>query len=226
VTSLGLREAQAVLRGMEDRQDDVIAEYRRGVEANPSDPVAHLLLGRVYQSAGKIDAARTELETARRLGGVEGREERALGSVYLASHRPADARKALESYLARYPRSAWAHLMLGKALAEEGKEDDAAIEYRRALSLQPDYGEGHRALGLHLGRKGDEADGFYQLALAARERGDLQQAFNFFQRAKDELPEKDPRQPEIEAALEELKPFVADSRELGGRRRRPGGPPG
>jgi len=225
VTSLGLREAQAVLRGVQDRQDDVIAEYRRAVDANPSDAVAHLLLGRVYQSASRIDAARTELEAARRLGGIEGREERALGAVYLASHRPADARQALETYLTRYPRSAWAHLMLGKALAEEGKEDDAAIEYRRALSLEPDYGEAHRALGLHLGRSGDEAEGFYHLALASRDRGDLQQAFNFFQRAKEELPEKDPRQREIEDALEELEPMVRDSRELPNRRRRQG-PPG
>jgi len=226
--SLALREAQAVVRGLDDPADEALQAYRRDAEAKPGDPVAHLVLGRAYQAKGKLDAARASLEEARRLGGAEGREQRALGTVYLATHRPDDARVALEAYLADHPRDAWSHLELGKAHAARGDDEGAALEYRRALTLVPAFGEAHRALGLHLGRSGAEAEGFYHLALAARDRGDLQQAYGFFQRAQADLPKSDRRQRDIADALEELKPLVADARDLPPTdpRRRRRGPPG
>jgi predicted Zn-dependent protease len=220
--SLGLREAQAVVRAQNGQPEGVIAEYRRAVDAAPTDPVARFLLGRVYQTVGKSDAARRELEESRRLGGAEGREERALGMVYLVSERPEDAQRALDAYLARYPRDAWSHLALGQAHAAAGQDAAATQEYRRALTLDPEFGAANRELGLALGRQGKEGDGFYHLALAARERGDLQQSFGYFQRAAEALPKVDPRQKQIEEALEELKPLVRDARELpGDRPRRP-----
>jgi predicted Zn-dependent protease len=226
VRSLALKEAQAVVRGLDGAPERVVAEYRRVVEAAPRDPVARFLLGRVYQTIGKTDAARTELEESRRLGGAEKREERALGAVYLASNRPADAARALDVYLTRYPRDAWAHLTLGKALAAEGKRDGAVQEYRRALTLAPEYGAAQRELGLHLGREGQEGEGFYYLALAGRERGDLQQAYGFLLRAQEKLAESDLRQKEIEVALEELEPFVRDLHQAPPDRPRRPQPPG
>jgi predicted Zn-dependent protease len=223
--SIGLQEAQAVVRAENGPHEEVMAEYRRAVAAAPADPVARFLLGRVYQTVGKTDAARTELEEARRLGGAEGREERALGAVYLVSERPADAVRAFDAYLGRYPRDPWSHLMLGKAHAAAGEETAAMQEYRRALRLDPELGAANRELGLALGRQGKEGDGFYHLALAARERGDLQQSFGYFQRAAAALPKADPRQKEVEDALEELKPLVRDRRELPGDRPRRPPPP-
>jgi tetratricopeptide (TPR) repeat protein len=138
------------------------------------------------------------------------------------SDRPEDAQRALDAYLARYPRDAWSHLTLGQAHAAAGADAAATQEYRRALTLDPEFGAANRELGLALGRQGKEGDGFYHLALAARERGDLQQSFGYFQRAAQSLPKADPRQKQIEEALEELKPLVRDARELpGDRPRRP-----
>jgi predicted Zn-dependent protease len=216
--SLGLREAQAVIHAQIGPKELVLAEYKRAVDKDPKDAVAHFLLGRAYQTVGQADAARLELEESRRLGGAEGREERALGAVYLMTNRPAEAKQALNTYLARYPRDAWAHLALGRAFAAAGEDDAAVQEYRRALTLDGDLGAAHRELGLALGRQGKEGEGFFQLAIAARDRGDLQQSFGFFQRAAAALPASDPRQKEIEVALEELKPLVRDPRALPGDR--------
>ncbi|HWP64639.1 MAG TPA: M48 family metalloprotease, partial [Candidatus Limnocylindria bacterium] len=217
--SLALQEAQAVVRAQNGPKEEVLAEYRRAAEAKPTDPIARFLLGRAYQVVGQTDAARKELEESRRLGGAELREQRALGAVYLAANRPEDAKKAFDAYLARYPRDAWSHLMLGRAQSAAGDEAAAMQEFRRAISLDPEFGPAHRELGIALGRQGKEGEGFYHLAIAAREHGDLQQAFGFFQRAAAALPKGDARQPEIEAALEELKPLVRDPRAL------PGDPP-
>ena len=55
-----------------------------------------------------------------------------------------DAKKAFDSYLSRYPRDAWSHLMYGRAQAATGDEAAAMQEYRRALTLEPDLGAAHR----------------------------------------------------------------------------------
>jgi predicted Zn-dependent protease len=220
--SLGLQEAQAVIRAQNGPKEEVLAEYRRAAAAAPKDAVAQFLLGRAYQSVGQSDAARVALEESHRLGGAEGREQRALGAVYLTANRPEDAKKALDTYLGRYPRDPWSHLMFGRAQAATGDEAAAIQEYRRALTLDPEYGDAHRELGLALGRQGKEADGFYHLAIAAREHGDLQQSWGFFQRAAAALPKDDPRQKDIKDALEELKPLVRDTREMGQPQRQHG----
>src|SRR6185369_17431560 len=98
--SLGLQEAQAVIRAQNGPKEEVLAEYRRAAAAAPKDPVAEFLLGRAYLAVGQTDAARVALEESRRLGGAEGREQRALGAVYLTANRPEDAKKAFDAYLA------------------------------------------------------------------------------------------------------------------------------
>src|SRR5207247_2036327 len=84
----------------------------------------------------------------------------------------AKAREALERHLTKHPDDAFAHTQLGKALADVDQGGAALTEFQRALSLDPDSEEAQRLTGLALGRKGDEAEGFYPLALSSRRRGD------------------------------------------------------
>ena len=55
----------------------------------------------------------------------------------LAAKRPEDAERAAEALVAGHPRSVDAYLVLGDALAALGRESDAMVAYRRALSLAP-----------------------------------------------------------------------------------------
>src|SRR5439155_11841835 len=57
-----LAEAQAIARAIADPPDIVIARYRRQAEEKPDDAERQLLLGRVYQTVGLLEAARTVLE--------------------------------------------------------------------------------------------------------------------------------------------------------------------
>src|SRR5207245_2161611 len=165
-------ETQAVARAIADPPDVVIPRYRRLAEEKPDDAERQLLLGRVYQTVGQLEAARGALEKCRDLGGVGGRVDRPLGSVYVALKEPAKAREALERHLARHPDDAFAHTQLGKALNDAGDSAAALTEFQRALGLDPDSDEAQRLTGIALGRKGDEAEGFYHLALASRLRGE------------------------------------------------------
>lgn len=218
-----LAEVQAVAQAIADPPEMVIARYRREVDAHPDSAEAHFLLGRVYQTVGKLDAARAALERCHALGGLDGRVDRPLGAVYVAQKQPDKARVALGRYLAKHPDDAWARLKLGEALADAGETKGAFDEFQRALTLDPDLEEAQRLAGLALGRRGDQADGFYRLALASRLRGELEQALNQFERAEGLLPPESPRREEVKLAIEELRPLVRErDRERRERQRRGG----
>jgi len=222
--SVELMEVRAVARAIAEPTEVVIADYKRLADAKPGDPERQFELGRVYQTVGQLEAARTALESARALGT---RVDRPLGAVYQALNRPADAKAVLEHFLKEHPDDGWSHLQLGKALADSGDDAGALKEYQRAVSLDGELDEAHRLMGLSLGRKGQEAEGFYQLAVASRLRGEVEQAYSHFQRTLKLVPDDSPRHKEVEEAIAELRPIVAErERQRMERQRRRGLFPG
>jgi beta-barrel assembly-enhancing protease len=203
-----LAEVQAVLRATTDPVDAVVGEYRRRADARPDDAEAQFLLGRVYQTVGQFEAARVALERSRDLGGLGDRVDRPLGAVYVALKSSDAAQSTLRRRLAKQPSDAVAHLELGKALADAKDEAGALKEFQRAVSIDPDLDEAQRLVGLALGRKGQQAQGFYHLAVAARLRGDLEQSLSHFEKCDELEPDGTPRKKELADAIDELEPIV------------------
>ncbi len=217
-----LAEVQAVALASADPPEIVVARYRRQADERPDDAERQFLLGRVYQTVGQFDAAKTALERCRDLGGLGGRVDRPLGSVYRALKDPVKAREALDRHLARRPDDGFGHLELGKALADAGDANGSLVELQRAVTLSPDLDEAHRLFGIALGRKGEEADGFYHLAVASRLRGELEQSLSHFERTDKLLKPGSARQAEVEQAIEELQPLVRERERERQERRRTG----
>jgi tetratricopeptide (TPR) repeat protein len=132
------------------------------------------------------------------------------------------AETTLRRRLAKQPSDAYAHLELGKALTDAKDESGGMKELQRAISIDPDLDEAQRLVGLALGRRGDEAQGFYHLAVAARLRGDLEQSLSHFVKCDELEPDGTPRKRELAEAIEELEPLVRtrllERRERRGRR--------
>jgi predicted Zn-dependent protease len=205
-----LAEVRAVARAMGEPPEVVLEHYRGLAGKSPDDAEGQCLLGRVQQTLGRLEAARTALERCRELGGLDGRVDRPLGTVYVALNEPAKAQAALERHLARHPGDARARLELGRALGHAGDTTGALRELQRALALDAELPEAHRLTGLAFGRQGNQAEGFYHLAQASLLRGDLEQALGQFQRTGELLDAKSPRRREVEAAIDELRPLVGD----------------
>ena len=203
-----LAESQAVVRAATEPVDAVVGDYRKLAEARPGDAEAQFLLGRVYQTVGQLDAARVALERARDLGGLGDRVDRPLGSVYVALKSTGPAEAALRRRLAKQPSDADAHLELGKALAGANDDGGALKEFQRAIAIDPDLDEAQRLAGLALGRRGDQAEGFYHLAVSARLRGDLEQALSHFIKCDELEPDGTARKKELADAIDELEPLV------------------
>jgi len=69
------------------------------------------------------------------------------------------------------PRSARARFLLGTALQDLGRLDEAAGAYRAALEIAPDYIEARAALAEALGRRGRDEEGAREAAEARRAAG-------------------------------------------------------
>ena len=209
LASADFLEVKAVATALDGPSEAVLATYRRRAEERPNDAQRQFLLGRVYQTVGRLDPARIALERARDLG-YGPRVDRPLGAVYLSLKQPEKAVGAFERYLTANAGDGWTHLYLGKALADAGKADEAVQEYQRAARLDDDLDEAHRLLGMALGRGGDQAQGFYQLGTAALLRGDLEEAYSHYDRARPLLAEGTAQRAQVDAALTELEPLVRE----------------
>ncbi len=214
-----LSEVRAVSDAINEPTLVVIERYERLAKEQPKSAERQFLLGRVYQTVGKMDSARAALEQARGLG-MGAQVDRPLGTVYIQMKRPKEGAEALTRYLASNPDDAYSHMELAKALTETGDNARALTELQRAIRLDPDLDEAQRLMGLALGRKGEEGQGFYHLALAARQRGDLEQAYSHFERAEPLLEKGSRQQAEVQSAMDELEPLVRERSRLRSDRRR------
>ena len=102
--------------------------------------------------------------------------------------------------IALRPDYAEAHNNLGNVLVQQGKQDEAAVAFRRALDLKPDYADAHNNLGNLLRGQGkldeavaafckalvlkpDYADAHSNLGIARKDQGNLDEAVAAFRKA-------------------------------------------
>ncbi len=189
--SPALRYVQALVRAHTNPPAEVLERYARERAAAPDDPLAAYLYGVVCLELGQLDAAAPALAAARR-GGIEA-ADRELGRLALRQRDAERARPLLTAHLARQPDDAGAHVDLAKAAEALGARDAARASYLRALTLAPWLDSAQHGYGLLAGRAGQEGDGFYHLASAARLDGDYATALNQYARAVPLLPPADPR---------------------------------
>jgi tetratricopeptide (TPR) repeat protein len=117
-------------------KDPPAAEHAFGEAAKlaPEDPEPHLRLGNFYESSNRLYQARDQYQQA--LGGSQGETRaqalRGLVNIAVASRQYREAESKVRDYLAAAPADSQAHLLLGRLLAAQGKNDEALSELSRA----------------------------------------------------------------------------------------------
>lgn len=96
----------------------------------PSDPQPHLLLGELYENSGKFDQAKAQYHQSLNASDPPQRARalRGLVNVAVASKQYGEAETNVRQYLATTPNDSQAHLLLGRLLAAQGKNDEALHE--------------------------------------------------------------------------------------------------
>ncbi len=140
---------------------------RRALELNPSSPDAHEAMA-VYQLTQ--ENFQGAVEQYRKVAGLNSDQAEAL---FTLGHQYLDLAARLAYRGARlYPDSPWGHRFLGDMLAERDRWEDAALEYHKALAIEPRQAGLHTLLGeayLHTGKLEEAETEFRrELALDAR----------------------------------------------------------
>lgn len=122
--------------------DVAMQKLQRAVKLDPELPDAHNALAFLYSRIGETSLARDEYRTALRLDPGSSATMNNFGIFLCAQGEYKEAmkyfNKALENPLYRTPEAAYTNA--GMCALEQGKKQEAENYLRRALDVQPDFG--------------------------------------------------------------------------------------
>jgi tetratricopeptide (TPR) repeat protein len=130
-------------------------EFKKGIDTvklllakNPFDPAAHHLLGKLYFASGRIDMAVLELDEALRLAPNDNNVASTLAIAYLKLKRLENAKKIFSHMQETLGDSAQLHIFFGAAYRQTEFFEEAQAEFKRSVTLSPNYPRAHYYLGL------------------------------------------------------------------------------
>jgi tetratricopeptide (TPR) repeat protein len=142
--------------------DRAIPPLQHALEFDPSNREAHRALATCYQDQDKYREAADQYRQVAEL------EPDKAGAWFKLGHDYLNLSVRLAYRGARlYRHSAWGHRFLGDMLAQRDRWNDAALEYRQGLDLEPNQPGLHTSLGhayLHAGKL-DRAESEFHLEL-------------------------------------------------------------
>lgn len=165
--------AGEALDGMK-RPDEAIAEFREAEKVAPVEPNVHFGLGYLLWTQHRYPEAKKEFELELKNDPRHAQALAYLGDTEIKLEQPAEAeadlRKAVE--LPDAIRMAWVDL--GIVLAGEGKNDEAAEDFERAIAMDPKAVDAHWRLARLYQAEGkkDQAQAEFAKAAALHEKQD------------------------------------------------------
>jgi tetratricopeptide (TPR) repeat protein len=154
----------------QDQFDEALDEFTESSRLMPGFPETHSQLAYLFYRTDDAEDALAEARTALSMDPANAEAYRYLGlALYADGHYDA-AVHAFDESLQREPASSLAnadvYFDMGITYRDQGDLRRAAIAYRHALTLRPDYWEAHSNLGVVLHDQGklDEAIAEYRIA--------------------------------------------------------------
>ncbi len=131
-----LYETIAVMRVSEGEFEAAIAAYRREVDANPNNAVAHRRLGDLYAQEGRLDESLAEYAAALLIDPRDADTHASRAQTLLRLSRFADAEAAARAAVALSPAHEPARYALGTALIRTGRREEGLSALQEFERLQ------------------------------------------------------------------------------------------
>lgn len=144
-----------------------LAEFSEAARLEPRSALAYYNKGRVLYALDQIDEARQNLEASVRLSPnyVD-----ALFLLAVVERSSPEATRLFARVVALQPNNSQARFYLGKRLLEEGRENDAIAQWKKAVEMDPDNLSALSSLVRRLGRSGSPESEKYLSQLRALEQ--------------------------------------------------------
>jgi tetratricopeptide (TPR) repeat protein len=168
----------------QSKLEEALKELHETLRLNPKFSLAHLLLGLILLKQGKLEEARLKLKesanfapgddclTQSLMKKMSDQDKAVLLAFWtIISDKGSELEEIIEKcsqaidILKTQKRDfetnqllASLHFWRGKAIQDQGKYEEAIVEYRQALRLDVDYVEAHYNLGAALSKQGNHKD--------------------------------------------------------------------
>ena len=145
------RSSAATVLMTTNRAHAAVALLREGL-AQRQSPELLAKLGTALREDGDLAAAADALQAARSAGDANPDVTNDLAVVYAGLGRTAEARALFHELLDRDPGGATTWFNLGLFELQNRRQSEAAVAFRRAVALDPSYGDAWNALGATLAK--------------------------------------------------------------------------
>lgn len=157
-----------------DNLDSALIMYKKGADAQATNPLNYVGMGKVLLMQGNDKEANTNLFKAKTLGAKNATAYIKLAEAYVTAPNPyknlTEASKLLTDAMKWEPKNAEAHIFMGDCLLEQNPTDGspAIKEYNEALKLNPKSPKGVLRIGKlwYRARNYNLALDFYKQAIA------------------------------------------------------------
>jgi tetratricopeptide (TPR) repeat protein len=158
------------------RPEESVETFRKVLERDPLNLMAHYNLGVQYFQLNRLDDAARELQATLAIGSPRGAavehltqpSEEMLGKIWLEKRDFVRARDQYNHLLTVFPRDFAAHYNLGWIASEERNWEEATRQLHAALEIEPNNAQAHNALGTIYFQKGDFAEAHAQFSAAIK----------------------------------------------------------
>jgi cytochrome c-type biogenesis protein CcmH/NrfG len=130
---------RAMLHQQAGRLDDVAADFLRTTQLDPGFSPAFIRLGEVQLALNNLDAAADAMRYADRLAPEDPAMLYVLADLYLRTDQANHIRVMLEERLDERPEDRHARYLLGLALRQLGREDEAAAMFENSSDQRPSW---------------------------------------------------------------------------------------
>src|SRR6516165_2498405 len=163
-----------------------LEEFETAVRLKPAWAQAHYALGGTYYELHELPSALKELRKAVQLDPSNAKAHQILAHIYVDQSDFSSALAELIRAVALKP-SAELYFELGQVEGQLGKLDAAAVQYRKALRLDPQLARAHVMLGIVLRRQSDHKGALAEFRQAvALDPNDPNAQFNLGKELKED----------------------------------------
>ena len=162
-----VRSGDTFLRAAHD-VEGALRQYRKALELNPHNAIAHSNLGGLLVTKGTIDEGVVHLTEAIRLDPTNGSPYYNLGMLRSREGKVDEAIDRLRQAVRLKPDVADAHRVLGALLCSKGAVPEGTAHLTEAVRLDPNDAIAHYCLGKALATQNKVDEGLSQLTLATQ----------------------------------------------------------
>ena len=134
-----------------------IKAFEKAVVLEPTNPVLHTELGKLYLTSGDIERAKTEFSKAKELKPDYLDSSFQMVLAYEREGNSEEAISQMESLVASEPLNTEVLFQLGRLYFNSNRTDEAISQFERIISLMPNHSNAHYSLGVAYQRKGETA---------------------------------------------------------------------